>query len=280
MARRDREINIFNIAFLDVITGAMGAFVLLVVLLSANLKKADVKPDQQPEQTQQRQQEQAQATNNNTNNNEDLRERLRQALNEIENLKGRLQRALEAAQRAKEKAAELETALNQAGPTPDYWALIDVIPQPACGKIEFSPEIHSIADKLPGGFTDAKNAQEFVNRSTAAFLVSRSGGKFHDLNQTFFVSFQSSFVGRFLFGIRTQPFLPEGCEFQTEIMLSSDHLPGPLRGVIAPSFKATPNGNHILLAAFPDKGLSVTPLPDDVAAWQKESTASDSGAKK
>jgi tetratricopeptide (TPR) repeat protein len=34
MARRDREINIFNIAFLDVITGAMGAFVLLVLLLA------------------------------------------------------------------------------------------------------------------------------------------------------------------------------------------------------------------------------------------------------
>ena len=34
MARRDREINIFNIAFLDVITGAMGAFVLLVVILA------------------------------------------------------------------------------------------------------------------------------------------------------------------------------------------------------------------------------------------------------
>lgn len=35
MARkRDREINIFNIAFLDVITGAMGAFVLMVLLLA------------------------------------------------------------------------------------------------------------------------------------------------------------------------------------------------------------------------------------------------------
>lgn len=34
MARRNREINIFNIAFLDVITGAMGAFVLMVLLLA------------------------------------------------------------------------------------------------------------------------------------------------------------------------------------------------------------------------------------------------------
>lgn len=34
MRRRDREINIFNIAFLDVITGAMGAFILLVLLLA------------------------------------------------------------------------------------------------------------------------------------------------------------------------------------------------------------------------------------------------------
>jgi len=34
MRRREREINIFNIAFLDVITGAMGAFVLLVMLLA------------------------------------------------------------------------------------------------------------------------------------------------------------------------------------------------------------------------------------------------------
>jgi hypothetical protein len=34
MRRRDREINIFNIAFLDVITGAMGAFVLMVLILA------------------------------------------------------------------------------------------------------------------------------------------------------------------------------------------------------------------------------------------------------
>ena len=37
--RGGREINIFNIAFLDVITGALGAFVLLVVMLSANVKQ-------------------------------------------------------------------------------------------------------------------------------------------------------------------------------------------------------------------------------------------------
>jgi uncharacterized coiled-coil DUF342 family protein len=41
MAKRDREINIFNIAFLDVITGAMGAFVLLVILLSPYYTGAD-----------------------------------------------------------------------------------------------------------------------------------------------------------------------------------------------------------------------------------------------
>jgi cell division protein FtsB len=39
-ARRDREINIFNIAFLDVITGALGAFILLTVLLVAQAKKS------------------------------------------------------------------------------------------------------------------------------------------------------------------------------------------------------------------------------------------------
>jgi hypothetical protein len=39
-ARRDREINIFNIAFLDVITGALGAFILLTVLLVAQAKNS------------------------------------------------------------------------------------------------------------------------------------------------------------------------------------------------------------------------------------------------
>ena len=39
-ARRDREINIFNIAFLDVITGALGAFILLTVLLVAQARKS------------------------------------------------------------------------------------------------------------------------------------------------------------------------------------------------------------------------------------------------
>lgn len=34
MRRREREINIFNIAFLDVITGALGVFVLLVIILA------------------------------------------------------------------------------------------------------------------------------------------------------------------------------------------------------------------------------------------------------
>jgi uncharacterized coiled-coil DUF342 family protein len=42
MARRNREINIFNIAFLDVITGAMGAFVLMVLLLAPYYTGADV----------------------------------------------------------------------------------------------------------------------------------------------------------------------------------------------------------------------------------------------
>jgi hypothetical protein len=37
--RGGREINIFNIAFLDVITGALGAFVLLVVMLSASVRQ-------------------------------------------------------------------------------------------------------------------------------------------------------------------------------------------------------------------------------------------------
>jgi hypothetical protein len=46
--RREREINIFNIAFLDVITGAMGAFVLLVVLLSPYVKnKSPTEPTTQ-----------------------------------------------------------------------------------------------------------------------------------------------------------------------------------------------------------------------------------------
>jgi hypothetical protein len=55
MARRDREINIFNIAFLDVITGAMGAFVLLVVMLSTYVNRAQ--QDTQIQQVQQAEQD-------------------------------------------------------------------------------------------------------------------------------------------------------------------------------------------------------------------------------
>jgi predicted nucleic acid-binding Zn-ribbon protein len=52
MARRDREINIFNIAFLDVITGAMGAFVLLVVLLAPYYTGSDPRSRKAQEQAQ------------------------------------------------------------------------------------------------------------------------------------------------------------------------------------------------------------------------------------
>ena len=62
MRRRDREINIFNIAFLDVITGAMGAFILLVLLLAPyytgpsapppRMKRAQQAIDRAGEQTQ------------------------------------------------------------------------------------------------------------------------------------------------------------------------------------------------------------------------------------
>ncbi len=46
MPRRDREINIFNIAFLDVITGAMGAFILLVLLLAPYYTGPEAPPPQ------------------------------------------------------------------------------------------------------------------------------------------------------------------------------------------------------------------------------------------
>ncbi len=72
MARRSREINIFNIAFLDVITGAMGAFVLMVLLLAPYYSGSSVQTQQNQQAAQsavaraQRSVQQAQASQDGT----------------------------------------------------------------------------------------------------------------------------------------------------------------------------------------------------------------------
>jgi hypothetical protein len=79
--RRDREINIFNIAFLDVITGALGAFILLTVLLVAQAKRSGGGADpaeleRLKRENQQLRQSQNQQSQSAKQENEDLRPRL------------------------------------------------------------------------------------------------------------------------------------------------------------------------------------------------------------
>jgi phage shock protein A len=105
MARaRNREINIFNIAFLDVITGAMGAFVLMVLLL-APYYSGDVKTDPHLDKAQR----EIQKAEN------DINQALRAGINprEVERLKKLLAAAIEALQESQNEIKALKYQLNE-----------------------------------------------------------------------------------------------------------------------------------------------------------------------
>jgi len=96
MAKRDREINIFNIAFLDVITGAMGAFVLLVILLSPYYSGADPKTLKRQEAAQaavdqaKKELQQAQQAAQNGGNDEELKKALAKAQADLDDARKEL----------------------------------------------------------------------------------------------------------------------------------------------------------------------------------------------
>ena len=191
MARREREINIFNIAFLDVITGAMGAFVLLVVLLAPYVKKAQETPQQQQQQQEQDVQKTLDRAEQNmdqaaqTDNVEDLRrllakaradlaearkeldalqqeldqarQQLQQAEAENEDLRKRLQQAIAEADQARQQVVDLKDTLDHSAPVPTAWAIVDVQALPTCGSIKFGRDYNTTPPtQMPAGFTNSE----------------------------------------------------------------------------------------------------------------------------
>jgi flagellar motor protein MotB len=259
MARRDREINIFNIAFLDVITGAMGAFVLLVVLLAPYVKKAQETPQQQ----QQQQEEDVQKTLDRAEQNmqqadqamqtddveklkrllaqarADLAEarkqldalqqelvqaqqQLQQAEAENEDLGKRLQQAIAEADAAREQVVNLNDALDHSGPVPTSWALIEITALPSCGATKFGFHTDlSVSDqfKPPPGFPTLKDMDAYLKRSYHAILMVPSGGTGPPFHMEYVIT--PPYAGtRVLFGLLALSAPPPGCQVQAGLSFS------------------------------------------------------------
>jgi flagellar motor protein MotB len=259
MARRDREINIFNIAFLDVITGAMGAFVLLVVLLAPYVKKAQETPQQQ----QQQQEEDVQKTLDRAEQNmqqadqamqtddveklkrllaqarADLAEarkqldalqqelvqaqqQLQQAEAENEDLRKRLQQAIAEADAAREQVVNLNDALDHSGPVPTSWALIEITALPSCGATKFGFHTDlSVSDqfKPPPGFPTLKDMDAYLKRSYHAILMVPSGGTGPPFHMEYVIT--PPYAGtRVLFGLLALSAPPPGCQVQAGLSFS------------------------------------------------------------
>ncbi|MBF0376729.1 MAG: hypothetical protein HQK72_04535 [Desulfamplus sp.] len=103
MKPRNREINIFNLSMLDVISGALGAFLIIMIVLFPYYKKESIDYQRQVEQlTQQLQQAQQQAAQV-----EQLQEENRQAKADAESLRQELETIR---QNSGEANQQLETA--------------------------------------------------------------------------------------------------------------------------------------------------------------------------
>jgi len=105
MMRRNREPNVFGLSLMDAISGAMGAF-LIIMLLLARYYEADPTSGRKAEELQQ-ELEQAQKQL------EDLRQRM-EGLGEYDDLRPQLMLALADLDQARRRAAQLRTSLDEA----------------------------------------------------------------------------------------------------------------------------------------------------------------------
>jgi flagellar motor protein MotB len=260
MARRDREINIFNIAFLDVITGAMGAFVLLVVLLAPYVKKAQETPQQQ----QQQQEEDVQKTLDRAEQNmqqadqamqtddveklkrllaqarADLAEarkeldalqqelaqaqrQLQQAEAENEDLRKRLQQAIAEADAAREQVVDLKDTLDHSGPAPTAWALVEITALPSCGATKFDERTDLSAGdqfKPPPGFSNPKDMNAYLDRTNNTVLMVPADGAGPPFHMEYIAT--PPYPGtRLLFGMIALSAPPPGCQVQAGLSFSA-----------------------------------------------------------
>ncbi len=145
MARRDREINIFNIAFLDVITGAMGAFVLLVVLLSPYVKKGQ-------EVTQQ---------NNNAQQVQQAQQDADEARKERDQAQQQLQQQTEqSAKQALDRAEQNIKQADQAMQTDDVEELKRLLAQARADLAEARQQLDALNQELQQAQQELKAAQD------------------------------------------------------------------------------------------------------------------------
>jgi hypothetical protein len=145
MARRDREINIFNIAFLDVITGAMGAFVLLVVLLSPYVKRGQ-------EVTQQ---------NNNAQQVQQAQQDAEEARKERDQSQQQLQQQTEqSAKQALDRAEQNIQQADQAMQTDDVEELKRLLAQARADLAEARKQLDTLNQELQQAQQELKAAQD------------------------------------------------------------------------------------------------------------------------
>ena len=288
MARRDREINIFNIAFLDVITGAMGAFVLLVVLLAPYVKKAQETPQQQ----QQQQEEDVQKTLDRAEQNmqqadqamqtddveklkrllaqarADLAEarkeldalqqelaqaqqQLQQAEAENEDLRKRLQQAIAEADQARQQVVDLKDTLDHSAPVPTSWALVDVRALPACSSVKFARDYNVTPPaQMPAGFATQKEAGEYLDRGSMVipFPTLTQDPSFHEV----YLVRTPYADAQILFGVHASSSPPPGCQIAIGVT-SSMPAPGATYNLLSmgPIMKAIVDTRPVLLASLP-----------------------------
>jgi F0F1-type ATP synthase membrane subunit b/b' len=145
MARRDREINIFNIAFLDVITGAMGAFVLLVVLLSPYVKRGQ-------EVTQQ---------NNNAQQVQQAQQNADEARKERDQAQQQLQQQTEqSAKQALDRAEQNIQQADQAMQTDDVEELKRLLAQARADLADARQQLDRLSQELEQTQQDLKRAED------------------------------------------------------------------------------------------------------------------------
>ena len=319
MARREREINIFNIAFLDVITGAMGAFVLLVVLLAPYVKKAQETPQQQ----QQQQEEDVQKTLDRAEQNmqqadqamqtddveklkrllaqarADLAEarkeldalqqelaqaqqRLQQAEAENEDLRKRLQQAIAEADQARQQVVDLKDTLDHSAPVPTSWTLVDIRALPTCGSVKFLWDTSLILPnqmQLPAGLTP-KEADQYGDRGATIVPFFPPDGD-TPFHRQYFVP--SPIAGaRILFGMNALSPPPPGCQLMANVTSTA---PNSNNGYDMTNTRdlttAINDARPVLLFSLPaSAGRGALPTPADISFWQKDqSTRPAAGAK-
>ncbi|HEX4407404.1 MAG TPA: hypothetical protein VH206_01400 [Xanthobacteraceae bacterium] len=306
MARRDREINIFNIAFLDVITGAMGAFVLLVVLLSQYVKTPQDKPQQQTERTTQHDLDRAQREIEQADQavqtddverlkrllaqaRADLKEAqqqlsqleseldkaeqdLQQSQAENEDLRRRLQRALVEEDQARRQVAVLQGLIGKSAPVANYWAMVDLVESAACHGVVLNPDkLPTFNSEPPPGLT-GNDARHYVYGNITPVGVIPAFGGPPPTHWQYFISFSTIFARRYRFGVNAaaKTPAPPGCMLTVRLSYTDEETSGGMmmHYFELPDVALIGTAATLILALPATTVQDATPTADDRALWQ------------